>query len=175
MQILGTGISNKSNRFGIKGLTLIELLVVVFLLSNIIIIATPRMHLLTDSALNSEARRIAGLLQYIQEAAATKKLYYKILFYPEKEEIQIESSYDGVKFEKSKEPSLKGFILTDGIDMEDIIMADLGKITEGEIAILFAPSIGPELFNIHLKTKEKTITLIYNSYSGSVKIVEGYV
>ena len=82
MQILGTGISNRSNRFGIKGFTLIELLVVVFLLSNVIIIAIPRIHLITDSALNSEARRIAGLLQYIQDAASTKKLYYRILFYP---------------------------------------------------------------------------------------------
>jgi len=61
------------------------------------------------------------------------------------------------------------------LDMEDIVIAGLGRIYEGEAAVVFNPAIGAEPFNLHLKGGELTLTLSYNPYSGKVKIIEGYV
>ncbi len=96
-------------------------------------------------------------------------------FYPEKESIKLEASADGYVFEKVGDSALIGFTLKGGTDMRDVVVAGLGKVSEGEVAIVFNPNVGAEPFNLHLERKGRVLTLGYNPYSGKVKITEGYI
>ena len=158
-----------------KGLTLLELLVVIAILGTILLIVFPKIPLLEDYTLNAEARRVAGLFRYAQESASTKKMYYRLWFYPEKEVIEIESSANGIEFKKMQEPSLKGLTLKSGVDMTDIALSTLGKVSGGGVAVIFGPTGGAEPFSLHLKMRQRLLTIHYNPYSGKVKVLEGYV
>ena len=158
-----------------KGFTLLELLVVIAILGTILLIVFPKIPLLEDYTLNAEARRVAGLFRYAQESASTKKMYYRLWFYPEKEVIEIESSSDGMEFKKIQEPSFMGLTLKSGVDMTDIALSTLGKVSGGGVAVIFGPTGGAEPFSLHLKMRQRLLTINYNPYSGRVKILEEYV
>lgn len=158
-----------------KGLTLLELLVVIAILGTILLIVFPKIPLLEDYTFNAEARRVAGLFRYAQESASTKKMYYRLWFYPEKEVIEIESSANDIEFKKMQEPSLKGLTLKSGVDMTDIVLSTLGKVSGGGVAVIFSPTGGAEPFRLHLKMRQRLLTINYNPYSGRVKILEDYV
>ena len=158
-----------------KGFTLLELLVVIAILGTILLIVFPKIPLFEDYTLNAEARRVAGLFRYAQESASTKKMYYRLWFYPEKEAIEIESSLDGIEFKKIQEPSFMRLTLKSGVDMTDIVLSTLGNVSGGGVAIIFAPMGGAEPFSLHLKMRQRLLTIHYNPYSGKVKVLEGYV
>lgn len=158
-----------------KGLTLLELLAVIAIVGTILLLVFPKIPLLEDYTLNAEARRVAGLFRYAQESASAKKMYYRLWFYPEKESLEIESSSDGTEFKKIHEPSFMGLTLKGGVDMTDIVLSTLGKIDGGEVAVIFGPAGGAEPFSLHLKMRQRSLTIEHNPYSGKVKIREGYV
>lgn len=171
------GLLEKScpSKRGVTGFTLLELLAVIAILATALLLVFPKIHLFEDYTLNAEARRVAGLFRYAQESASARKMYYRLWFYPEKEAIEIESSSDGIEFKKMEESFLKGLTLKSGIDMMDIVLATLGKVNEGRVAVIFSPSGGAEPFNIHLKMGQRLLTIGYNPYSGKVKVLKGYV
>jgi prepilin-type N-terminal cleavage/methylation domain-containing protein len=158
-----------------KGLTLFELLLVIAILGSILLIVFPKITLLEDFTLKSEARRMAGLFRYLHESTSTKKVYYRVWLYPERDSLKIESSIDGIEFREYQDTIIRGFSLRGGIDIQDIVIAGLGKVNKGAVAIVFNPQVGAEPFNLHLKGNEHTLTLKYNPYSGKVKVIEGYV
>ena len=157
------------------GFTLLELVVVLFVLGSVLLIVFPKIHFFEEYTLRSEARRVAWTLRYYHESATAKKVYYRVWFNPEKESFEVESSPDGVEFTAGADQGLGGFTMSAALDMEDIVIAGLGRIYEGEAAVVFNPAIGAEPFNLHLKGGALTLTLSYNPYSGKVRIIEGYV
>lgn len=173
-EMLRQGFAGETSKEGIEGMTLLELLVVMVLLGSAMLIILPRIPLLESFSLNSDARRIAGFFRYLDESSSSKKIYYRVWFYPEEESIEVESSVDGFEFKGIKDASLKGFRLADG-DIQDIVVQGLGKIDHGDVAVVFNPGIGAEPFNLHIKKDGLILTISYNSYSGKVKILEGYV
>ncbi len=158
-----------------QGVTLIELLVVLVLLGVASLMIFPRIPYLDGFVLNSEARRVAGFLRYIEDSASTRKTYFKVFFYPEKEGFKVESSTDGLVFKELKGSVLGAFTLKGGTDMQDVVVAGLGKISKGNVAVVFNPSVGAEPFNLHLERNGRVLTLSYNPYSGKVKVMEGYI
>jgi len=169
------GTSIKKNGSDTKGFTLLELIVVIVILGSVLLIVFPRIPYFENFALNSEARRVAGLFRYLDESASAKKTYYRVWFSPEKGSIEVESSADGVEFKKSGDSSLQGLSLKDGTEMVDLVLAGLGKVDHGEVAVVFNPGAGAEPFNLHLKKNGRTITISYNPYSGKVTVADGYV
>jgi general secretion pathway protein H len=169
----GTSIKTSGNNS--KGFTLLELIVVIAILGSVLLIVFPRIPYFENFALNSEARRVAGILRYLDESASAKKIYYRAWFSPEKSSIEVEASADGVEFKKSGDESLQGLTFKDGIEIVDLVLAGLGKVDHGDVAVVFNPGAGAEPFNLHMKKNNRIITISYNPYSGKVTVADGYV
>ncbi len=169
------GTSTKTNVNNTKGFTLLELIVVIVILGSVLLIVFPRIPYFENFALSSEARRVAGLLRYLDESASAKKIYYRVWFSLEKGSIEVESSADGVEFKKSGDESLQGRSFKDAIEMVDLVLAGLGKVDHGDVAVVFNPGAGAEPFNLHMRKNGRTVTISYNPYSGKVTVADGYV
>ncbi|MBI5287120.1 MAG: prepilin-type N-terminal cleavage/methylation domain-containing protein [Deltaproteobacteria bacterium] len=149
------------------GFTLIELLAVIGLLSLILLIVFPRLHLSDEVIFRTEARKVAGTLRYLNESAVTRKVYYRIWFSLDDEIIEVESSNDGLNFAGYHEPPLKG--LKRGVGIEEVILPSLGRISSGKVAVVLSPSGPVEAFVLHLKRGDKQFNLLV-SPSGRVRI-----
>ena len=161
--------------FNRGGFTLLELMVVIALLGTLLVIVFPKITVFEGYSLKRDARGIAGLLRYIEDSASTRKIYYKVRFFPEEESLVVESSADGIEFKTIDDPAVSAFAFEDGTDMEDIVVDGLGKIYQGEVALVFNPLLGAEPFNLHLSNDDSTLTVSYNPYSGRIKISDGYI
>ena len=159
----------------IMGFTLFELIIVIVILSTVVLFVFPRIPFFDDFALNSEARRTAGLIRYLDESSSAKKIYYRVWFHQERGSLEVESSVDGFEFKKIGEPSLKGFTLKQGIVMQDIVLQQHGRIKQGDAAVIFSPGAGAEPFNLHLEKNGRILTISYNPFSGKVKVSDGYI
>lgn len=158
-----------------RGFTLLELMVVIALLGTLLVVVFPRISVFKGYSLKRDARGIAGLLRYIEDSASTRKIYYKVRFFPEEESLVVEYSADGIEFKTVEDPALRSFALERGTDMVDIVVDGLGKIYQGEVAVVFNPLLGAEPFNLHLRDDDRTLTVSYNPYSGRISISDGYL
>lgn len=157
------------------GFTLIELIMVLAVLSGLMLIILPRIPFVDEYAFKSEARRMAGLIRYIDENSTAKKVYFRLWFHPGKPDIEIESSVDGREFKKSADTVFQGVSLNSGVLVGDVVMQGMGKVSDGELGVIFNPGAGAEPFVLHLTSNERAMTIEYNPFSGKVKIKEGYV
>lgn len=187
--ILTTGRSTKdtpvpASRFaapgGEKGMTFIEVILVVVVLSAILLISFPRIPYLSDYTLKSDARKLASLFSILDESATTKKTYYKVLIKPGPKKadinrISVESSKNGRDFKVSKDSSIKAVELDKRTVLDDIEVAGLGLIDEGQLDLFFNPLYGAEPFSLHISQSGSVFTITYNPYSGRVKVIEGRI
>ncbi len=165
---------------GAKGMTFIEVVLVVAVLSAILLISFPKIPHLSDYTLKNDARKLAGLFRFLDESATTRKTYYKVLVVPGKKDaeanrIEVESSRDGIEFKAEKDKNLRGVTLDKRTVVEDIQVAGLGLVDEGEVDLFFNPVYGAEPFSLHISQSGSLFTIDYNPYSGRVKIVEGRI
>jgi prepilin-type N-terminal cleavage/methylation domain-containing protein len=175
MLTLKAGTWSRDNIVRRSGFTLFELLVVIAILSSIVLVVFPKLPVFEGFMLDSEARRVAGLLRYLDESASAKKLYYRVWFRPEEESFRVESSIDGIEFKAMKDAYLKGYAFRSGISIEDLVVAGLGRVQTGEVSIVFNPGRGAPPFTMHLSKGPHNLSISYNPYSGKVTILEGYV
>lgn len=172
------GISSKrggAKGWGRSGFTLIELIVVIAILSTVLLIAFPGIKALEGYGFTSDARRMAGLIRRLDDVATTDGLYYRFWFYVEEGSVKVEASRDGEEFTPPEDHEIGGFSLGRTTEIEDVVIAGLGKVSTGEAAVIFNPSAGADPFNLHLRQGDSMLTLSYNPYSGKVKIIQGYV
>ncbi len=167
------GISNRA-ACRRRGFTLIELIVVIAIVSTVLLIAFPGLSALEGYGFRSDARRLAGLIRALDDLSTTEGLYYRVWFYVEDESVRVESSSDAAVFTKAEDSDFGGFHLGRTTELEDVVIAGLGKVASGEAAVIFNPSVGAEPFSLHLRRGERRLTLSYNPYSGRVRILEGY-
>jgi prepilin-type N-terminal cleavage/methylation domain-containing protein len=165
---------------GSKGMTFIEVILVVAVLSAVLLISFPRIPYLSDYSLKSDARKLAGLFSILDESATTKKTYYKVLISPGAKRpganrITVESSKTGREFKAVEDSSLSGVELDKRTIVEDIFVAGLGLVDEGEVDLFFNPLYGAEPFSLHIGQSGSVFTINYNPYSGRVKVVEGRI
>lgn len=162
------------------GMTFIEVVLVVAVMSTILLISFPRIPYLSDYTLKRDARKLASLFSFLDESATTKKTYYKVLIKPGAKKtdinrVRVESSKTGRVFKAVKDSFLKGVELDKRTIVEDINVAGLGLVSEGEVDLFFNPLYGAEPFSLHISQSGSVFTISYNPYSGRVKIVEGYI
>lgn len=143
--------------------TLIELIIVIFIISLTTALIFPNLWDNGETALRSEAKRIANTLRYIYDEAAGKKHTYTL-------KVNINEGSWG--FESEKES--KWFKLKEDIVFRDIMIPSLGMITAGEAVLPFGP-LGPEEpITLHLLKNELEYTITFNHLNGRVKVYEGY-
>ena len=143
--------------------TLIELIIVIFIISLTTALIAPNLWDNGETALRSEAKRIANTLRYIYDEAAGKKRTFTL-------KVNINEGSWG--FESEKES--RGFKLKEDIVFRDIMIPSLGMITAGEAVLPFGP-LGPEEpITLHLLKNELEYTITFNHLNGRVKVYEGY-
>jgi prepilin-type N-terminal cleavage/methylation domain-containing protein len=158
-----------------KGFTFIELLIVISIVGIILAVALPRFSFFDDIYVRKDIRQVTRLIRYLNEAAVTKKLYYRVKFNIERGMVKVEYSNDGVEYNDETDSFMKGLSFGDMMKIEDIILPGIGKINNGEVAVIFLPYGFSEPFNLHLKGLGKFFTLSFNPYTEKVNIEEGYV
>lgn len=158
-----------------EGFTLFELLAVIIIIGGILAIAFPRIWVLNEMHLRTDAGRVSTLIRYLNEASATKKVYYRISFDLEKNSISVESSRDGAGYSAETDAAIRGLRLREGVAMEDIELPGLGKVNSGTVSVIFAPAGGADSFTLHLRASQKKMSLLFNPYSGRVRVSEGYL
>ncbi len=161
-------------------MTLLEVVLVVAVLSAVLLISFPRIPYLSDYALKNDARKLASLFSVLDESATTKKTYYKVIILPgvkkpEANYIKVESSKTGREFTQSKDSSISGVELDKRTVVDDIVVAGLGLVDDGEVDLFFNPVYGAEPFSLHISQSDSVFTINYNPYSGRVKVVEGRI
>lgn len=157
---------------GPGGFTILELVVLIAVIGLALAIALPRLAGLERAALKSDAGRLSTLLRYAGESAATKRLYYKVSFDIENGSIIVERSHDGRDF--SPGADIRGFDLSSGVVLRDLVVEGLGKIESGTVSVVFTPLGAFEEFSVHLEAGEDRFTVKFNPYSGRPDVVEGY-
>jgi type II secretion system protein H len=142
-----------------QGFTLLELIVVIFIISLLAGVVFPSFRGLSGRQLNSDARRIASLLQYLNDSAMASKETFSLDFALQKGSI----SWKGPEGEKTE--SLKTLV---GVDLQS-----KGMTREGLVTVFFSPLGIQEYMEILLKDDEKGMKVTFNPVSGRAKILTG--
>jgi prepilin-type N-terminal cleavage/methylation domain-containing protein len=139
-----------------KGLTLLELLVVIFIVSLMLALSFPSFRFQTDEKLKSEAVRIASILRYLNDSAISTKeaCAMKMIFKDRSMHYKVP---DGEKKET--------FAALSAISLQS-----RGKVSIGEVAVIFSPTGAGESFAIHLADERSRMTVFFNALSGRVKV-----
>lgn len=156
-----------------EGFTLLELIVVIAVIGGLLAIVFPRITNPGAAYLKSDAGRISSLTVYVNETAASRRVYFRLWFDLDKELLRVESSVNGTDYKEFRDGP-KRIKLTDGVLIEDVVTAGLGKVNGGEVSVVIPPS-GGEPFAVHLKSGESRLTITYNPLTGKVKTDQGYV
>ena len=142
-----------------QGFTILELIIVIFIISLLAGIVFPSLRGLSKRQLSSDARRIASLLQYLNDSAMASKETYSVDFDLQKSSI----SWKGPDGDKTE--SLKTLA---GIDLQS-----KGMIREGLVTVFFNPTGIQEYMEILLKDDENEMKVTCNPISGRAKILTG--
>lgn len=151
-----------------------ELLAVLAIIAVVVLVAFPRFMSLEETRVRSDLRKLSSLLTYADEAATTKKLYYRVWFDLEDDLLDLEYSTDGTEYTPVRDNRLKRLTLSEGLELADLRLPGGEKVKRGRAAVVFTPS-GGEPFTLHLKTSDGFLTMDYNPYTMSLDIKEGYL
>lgn len=186
MQISKVGIStNKAARLvgAVKkydaGFTLIELIVIIMILGMTALLVIPRISAFHAGEMKRTSRHLASLIQQLTQDSSSTKDRYRLYFNLDTDEywtVLVEEKIresDRVIFLNEK-PIGKRRHLPTGISFEDVITAQKGKVTAGDVFSEFYP-VGIESMIIHLAEGELKWTLIVNPLTGRVKVSDLYL
>ncbi len=157
------------------GFTLLELLIVITILVAAAALIYPRFFEVQGARLRSDARKLSTLIRFLDEAAATRKLYYRLWFEFGKDRLRVEVSKDGSDYALYPDNRIRFFSFADGVDLKDVSLPGLGRVAGGEVAVIFSPLGAGEPFTVHLSGGGDDVTVDFNPYSGRVRVKEGYV
>lgn len=161
-----------------SGFTLLEIIAVIAILAGLMAIVLPRFAAFGTAMLKSDAGRVGSLLRYTGDAAATRGLYFRVVFDLDSEGVSVEESDDAEEYRPAADPAMRTLSLARGVEIKDVTTQALGRVESGKVGMVFAPGgatggTGP--FSVHLGSSNQSRTITYNPYSGRVKVVEGYL
>jgi general secretion pathway protein H len=139
------------------GFTLWELVAVVFIVSLLAALVFPSFLARRSRAVESDARRVASLLRYLNDGAVSGKQTYSLKVDLEKGTL----SWKGPDGEKTEGfPNLAG-----------IILQSRGEVKEGQVIVFFGPLGIQEGIAIRLKDEDKGMRVAFHPVSGRAKII----
>lgn len=167
-------------RSSMAGFTLIELLAVIIIIGAVLAVVLPRMPGVTGTYLKADVRRLSTLVRYLNEAAETKRVYYRMSLDMDRGTVRVDSSREGEGYAPVADTVIRGLRLAEGVRFEDMVAGKLGRVSSGTVAVVFTPTGSTEPFSLHIGSggngKEKSVfTLYFNPYSGRVTVTEGYI
>lgn len=151
MPISKTGICN--NR---RGFTLFEIIVVIFILSITAAIILPSISAMGTAKINSEAKKLASILRYLNDTTQTTKQTSTLKIDIQKRKLSYET-LEGKKTETFE-------------TIRSVELQSRGMLQAGEITLFFYPSGAAENVEIHLSDGRTNLVVSFNHLSGRVKI-----
>ncbi len=142
-----------------RGFTLLELIVVVFIISLLAGIVFPSFSALSGRQLSSDARRMASLLQYLNDSSMASKETFSVEFDLQKSSI----SWKGPEGDKTE--SLR--------TLAGVYLQSKGMVGTGQVTVIFSPLGIGEYIEILLRDEEKEMKVTLNPVSGRAKILAG--
>jgi general secretion pathway protein H len=142
-----------------RGFTLLELIVVIFIVSLLAGIVFPSFRALSGRQLGADARKIASLIQYLNDSALASKETYSADFDLQEASISWKGP-EGDKTEKIK--TLAG-----------VSLQSKGMVRTGQVMVFFSPLGIQEYLEILLNDEEEVMTVTFNPVSGRAKILTG--
>lgn len=158
-----------------SGFTLIEIVIVMVIIGMVMTLVLPRLPATDGENLKVSARTMAATLRYLQERAAISKNGYYISLAPGTDTVKVlELSADG-SGRLPSDPLLQKSPLKEGIQLADVVIPRLGKVTDGTLRLDLSVSGFREFVTFHLRSPDgKFWTVMAFPAGGKVKIYEGY-
>ncbi len=140
------------------GFTLMELMVVIFIVSMLAAVVFPSFSGIGEKKLDTEARKIASLLRYLNDSSIYSKKTYSLKFDMGSGTLSWKGP-DGEKSERFK-------------NLLSVELPSRGEIKDGEIILLFGPLGMRENISVSLRDADTISVVSFNYISGRVKITE---
>jgi general secretion pathway protein H len=158
------------------GFTLIEIAVVVAIVGMVMLLVLPRLPLSEAEDLKTSARTLASTLRYMQDRAAAGRTVYYLRMEPGTDSVTVtEAAADGSE-KQPNDPLLQRRPVQQGIQVADVVIPRLGKVSEGQVRLDIGVSGLRDFAAIHLRSQNGSIwTVMAFPSSGKVKVYEGYL
>lgn len=140
------------------GFTLIELLVVLFILTSVAFVSFPNFWKTVNQKDNI---KIGNYLKSLREEAITAK-------HPTVFEINFKERFFRFKGNKGE----KVLKMNDN-EVWELYLPSKGLIKDGEVKVIFPPTISEEFLLLYLSQDKKDFTITLNNLTGEVEVAEG--
>lgn len=152
-----------------------ELLVVIAVIGGVLALVLARLPDVTGAYLRTDAGKLSTLLRYIDETSATRRTYYRVSFDMDRNRVGVEESADGKSFAASADAAIRSIALSPGVEFESMAAPGRGVVSTGTFAALITPSASGDQLVVHLKGGGELLTVLYNPFSGKVRVEDGLV
>jgi len=159
-----------------EGLTLIELVIVMSITATMFLVSLPRfIQLGSSTRLESEARKIAGMLRYAYALSARTARFSRVNYDLDRGYYWVTLKNKQGIFVEAEDILAKRKKLPLQIEIEDIIFPE-GRINSGVTYTEISPQGFVEETIIHLREVDSNhqLSLFTNPLTGEVTIYEGY-
>jgi general secretion pathway protein H len=161
------------------GFTLIELSLALFIIGLLMVVLVPRFGSLESARLESSARHLAALAQYLSAEAALKGRVYRLNYDLDQgmySVMVLAASQDATEFVPDSSPFSRPVQLLSPITFVDVYIPSMGRMNTGQVATHFYPQGYADPAVIHLRNQQaRVVTIIIPPLTGEVGVYEGYV
>jgi prepilin-type N-terminal cleavage/methylation domain-containing protein len=179
--VMGTMQISKTGTWGRRqsGFTLIELIVVIIILGMVSLLVFPRLRAFQAGEMKRAIRHLSIVIHQMTLDSASTKERYRLYFNLDSNDYWAVSVQESVRESDrvillTEKPMIKRKPLPAGIEFEDIVTAQHGKVTQGEVFSEFYP-VGIEALTLHLKEGDDHWTLVADPLTGRVKTFDRYL
>lgn len=157
-----------------SGFTLLELMVVVVIMALAAALVIPRLPQTEGTKLKDSARNIASVIRFLNDRAAVTKASYRLHLDLTENNLTVAKLSEKGEELPPDDQFLNRKFIDEGITIEDVTSARLGKVTEGGASFLIGSRGMAEPLLVHLKGGTKEFTVIAYPFGGKVEVLEGY-
>ena len=136
------------------GFTLIELAVVLALIGIVLALVLPRLPSVAGENLAASARTLGATLRYLQDRATTGTRLYALKIEPGTDHLSVAEVSSASGDREPDDPLLRKRPLREGIQIADVIIPRLGKVTEEQVRLEVGAAGLRDFVIIHLRSPE---------------------
>jgi general secretion pathway protein H len=148
--------------------------VVIAILAMAAVLVIPRLPSSDAAKLKNSARNLASGIRFLNDQAIITKGVYRLrLNVGENTTRIVKVSATGEEVAPD-DTFMNRQLIADEIVIEDVIVPQLGTVTNEDVKLTFGPGGYSDCITIHLKGGDKHFTVIAYPSGGKVKVLEGY-
>ncbi|MGD0671918.1 MAG: type II secretion system protein [Candidatus Binatus sp.] len=161
------------------GFTLLELAIVIFIMGLMLTVAMPYIGGFRQSALRSQARRLAGRATYMFDEASGHKLVMRLIFDLDNNgyaAAQLDPYAVKPVFAPDNSMAGRPVKMPAAIRIRDVTIEGIGTVNRGAVATYFYPEGYVDATVVHLDDASGDVmTLEFSPLTGQVAIISGDV